>query len=436
MLVLSSTLQQAEHLHHIISGGKYPDIQFRYPATLTAKPISLQSLHDDCCDVIKEEDIDVIVSVLPGMELVHAALIKRFPRLKGPSFESVFIGLHRHYAKEVACSGFQVIGSTIHVKEVSIESVDSILEDVGTPALLKEAYNFDVSYSRKVKNGSSLCADLDVIRTVLEEQREHTQSFLKSHLEVEHYEKSLDTCFVLEEYVKPGKHSGTLHLVEGCIVQDVVVPWCISDIGVYKHKPVVVKYVTCPSQLNDSVMFELWAVYREVVQRLISHGLDNQFVEMEIFIGNDQVMKITNLRPCLNPANIPLYRHVLMNGDSLLAQTSAGRGHVPWEPRAIPERCALRARLSSQVYNVTLDCVVDIPAAKSVEGLSLTQSRNDFLIEQAHADEDGVRLGELNFYENNFSDCVRKMKLACKRALKDWHKHVSTQHHTSESPVK
>ena len=421
-MILSPTLDEAERVHQILAVGKYSELQFRYPTTLGAKRIALQSLLEDCSEVIKEESIDVVISLHPGLEMVQTTLMKRFPNLKGPSFESVFLSLHRYYAKEVTCEGFSVNSEALTIDDVSASGLDSVIEDLGSPVVLKEAFNFDNSYTRKIKNGESLFAERDAIRDVLQDRKEQTQDFLAEHLDVERYEKCLDLCFLLEEYVKPGKHTGSLHLVEGCVVDEMVVPWAISDVGVYKHKPVVVKYVVCPSELDDSKKFDLWAVYREVAQRLIGHGFNNQFLEMEIFIGKDESEKVLGLRPSLNPANVPLYRHVLMNGDSVIAQVSAGRQHVPREPRTIPNRYALRAKVSAQVYNITLDQVVDKEAADAVDGLAMLHTRNDYVIEQGNADEDGVRLGDIRLYGASFDECVHRMKGICKEALIDWKK--------------
>ena len=426
-MILSPTLEQAEHMHQILAVGKYSELQFRYPTTLGAKRIALQSLLEDCTEVIKEESIDVVISLHPGLEFVQCTLMKRFPQLKGPSLESVFLCLHRYYAKEVTCDGFSVNSEALNIDDVSPSALDSIIEDLGSPVVLKEAFNFDNSYSRKIKNGDSLYAEREFIKDILQDRKEQVQDVLAEHLDTARYEKSMDLCFLLEEYVKPGKHTGTLHLVEGCVVDEMVVPWAISDVGIYKHKPVVVKYVVCPSELEDSKKFDLWAVYREVAGRLIAHGFNNQFLELEIFVGKGETEKILSLRPSLNPANVPLYRHVLMNGDSILGQVSAGREHVPREPRAIPNRYALRAKISAQVYNITLDQVVDKEAADNIDGLTMLHTRNDYVIEQGNADEDGVRLGDIRLYATSHDECVRRMKDICKEALKDWKKPQSAE---------
>lgn len=77
-------------------------------------------------------------SCLP--QLVHSALLFDFPELRGPSFESSFLLLHRYYNKRVVSVDFSPPFNIIDIDDISTETLTNVLEeDAGSTALLIKA---------------------------------------------------------------------------------------------------------------------------------------------------------------------------------------------------------------------------------------------------------------------------------------------------------
>ena len=109
VLVLADSLGQADELQRHISGQRDTDIKFIYPASIGHEKASFETLLNDCREVIREEDIDTVICTHTQNYLIHAILHKEFPQMKGPSFESVIICLHRYYNQKMLLNGFNLI---------------------------------------------------------------------------------------------------------------------------------------------------------------------------------------------------------------------------------------------------------------------------------------------------------------------------------------
>ena len=76
--------------------------------------------------------------IMASSQLVHAALLFDFPELRGPSYESAFLLLHRYYNKRVISVDFSPPFNIIDVDDVSRETLARVLEDSGSaPLVLK-----------------------------------------------------------------------------------------------------------------------------------------------------------------------------------------------------------------------------------------------------------------------------------------------------------
>ncbi len=80
------------------------NISSRYRFILYSKPkgldfASLQDCLEDLRKFVTGETIDIVLTHDDGGTLLRAALVQEFPHLRGPSVESVFLGLNKYYTR-------------------------------------------------------------------------------------------------------------------------------------------------------------------------------------------------------------------------------------------------------------------------------------------------------------------------------------------------
>ncbi|KAK2147676.1 hypothetical protein NP493_3260g00006 [Ridgeia piscesae] len=79
--------------------------------------------------------------------------------------------------------------------------------------------------------------DLTRIKKQLNENGDRIRRFVSDFLHKAKYPLALDPICLIDEDWDPRKRPVTIHYVEGCVTDGVIVPWAISDVQYCRHKP-------------------------------------------------------------------------------------------------------------------------------------------------------------------------------------------------------
>ena len=407
VLVISETLQEAEQIHHMLASANLKDVTFRYPESLGHEPSDPQSLLKDCIGVIKEENIDTVLSIIPRHTLIHAALLTEYPNLTGPSFESTFLCLHRYYTKELISNGFNLMCTSVDMEDMANEAtgLTGVFEETGSPVWVKDAYRLDGCLVKKVKGFSHFKRVLDTVKSHLKQKLDNLKPLLLDNLDRKKYPNAFEPSCVVEQYLAFAKQAFSFHYVEGCIADKSVIPWAISDVFYLRQKPKRVQYMCVPSRLPESTQYQVWGVFRELAQRLVPYGFNNQFIHCEVLVTKNGVVKVSDIVPTVNRQVTPLYRQVLQGGDNIKAQIEVGMGQMQMTPRALPYRAAMLGQVHITKSGTRLGDVVDVKAARATSGVTVHITNEDHVIDTNT--DDGEHVFDVSTCESTMESCLR-----------------------------
>lgn len=418
VLVISETLEEAERIHHMLSQSVFKDISFRYPESLAHEPPETSDLYKDCSNVIKEENITAVLSFLPRHVLVHAALIRDFPHLIGPSFESVFLAVHRYYCKELICNGFNVMYSVVDMEELTNNpaGLATVFEETGTPAWVRDTYRLDGCLVRKLRGFSQFSRDLEEMIPLLKIKLDSLKPLLVDNLDRVKYPQAFEPSITLEQYLFFGKQAFSFHYVEGCIVDKTVVPWAISDVFFLRQKPKRIQYTCLPSRLTESTQYQVWGVFREIAQRLATYGFNNQFLHCEVLVTKNEIVKVVDVVPGINSEVSPLYREVLQGGDNIKAQIEVGMGLMQRTPRALPQRSSMLSSVHITKAGTRLGDVMDVKAAKANPSVTAHITNEEHVI--TSSTDDGQRVFDVITHDTTMETCLKASREVSNGILK------------------
>jgi len=95
--------------------------------------------------------------------------------------------------------------------------------------------------------------DLTRIKKQLNENGDRIRRFVSDFLHKAKYPLALDPICLIDEDWDPRKRPVTIHYVEGCVTDGVIVPWAISDVQYCRHKPTYLTVVGLPTALDEDV---------------------------------------------------------------------------------------------------------------------------------------------------------------------------------------
>lgn len=416
--MLCRSLAQAEECQRHVLAAKYQDIQFIYPHTLAHQEMDYVSLLKDCKDVISDDYVDIVVCFHPGLELVKAELVGQFEELKGPSFESAFLCVHRIYNKKYVTTGFNTAYGVITPEDVNQQEVVSILEETGTPVVVRDSFRTDMAMK---------CKKARSVRGVLKDKEEFHEKLCKTYdllggiingklVGLPRYEDLSDEKMcILEEYWDPAREPMSIHIVEGCVAEEEFVPWAISDVMYWKHKPRCVKGVVSPTKLGESAQYDIWAIMREVVQRLIVCGFNDQFVHAKIMLLPDGNVRVIDMNASLYVDNIAMHRHVYQHGDSLRALCDIGLGRMPSHPKLRPLRYAVMACIVSFAQGFAYE-MLKFKVIKTLPDVTVLIDETTSLEPRS---DDGAHLANVYAMATTYDECVEKIQATIKEIIKD-----------------
>ena len=420
VLVLCRSLAQATEFQGQVPASKFPDIQFIFPATLGSTPLDLDALYCDCEEIVLNDSVDAVLSLRPGLEVVQAAVAQRFSKsLRGPSLEAAVLCTHRYYCQRTVTAGFGGGCALLQPDDLHYDPqcIGDAIEEVGLPCLAGDCFNTELSIAtRRVRSSRHLLKEALSVKNSIQVAHNFVATFLDGRLDDCRFDLLKEKPqFLLEEYWDPSTELVSVHKVKCFVADGEFTPWIISDVTFWQHRPRCLKADCAPSTLDHAAQFQIWAIMRECVQRLINHGFNNQVITARVLFGSAGLVRVLDLQACLDLGLNSLYEHVYQHGDSLRALLDTLLGRMPGHPKPLPRRYAMRAAVVVFGSGFLHD-LVNVKVAKSMPSVVLLV---DEKVRLETSKDNGCQVATISALGRSKQDCEQQVVTVVRTILKE-----------------
>ncbi|XP_070565337.1 uncharacterized protein [Ptychodera flava] len=282
--------------------------------------VDIDEYTEQCIEMVKQQDVDAVLSASDFASLVHAAISQTFPHIRGPSVESVFLTCHKHYSRELIGSDVQQVRSIVLDLDQNLGDImrkaTEFYERSGGVCCLKPAMGEASTAVYKVTNTEELKAAV----TSLKKDRRLkyiSESFLKKWLDVKLYPYSLSHCAMMEEFIDASRT-----VVTTCYVQnDQVAHASVTDWVFHENPPregaksFAGGITPSPVTKDSGRAGKLWEATDIIVKKLIQKGFNDQFIDFEFFPLPNGDFTLLEFNGRIQHDIGPVHRQVFENGD-------------------------------------------------------------------------------------------------------------------------
>ena len=413
-LVLVNSFVQAEDVSKHISSQRDSDTKFIYPLNIGLDRARFDNFLRDCADTIHEEEIETTVCFHPENHMIQTMLIKQFPHLNGPSFESVMLCLHKFYTWKVLLSGMSLKFSFFEVEDAKIQEQLAVFEDIGETGIYMDAVKATTAVYELVRDNEDDFDELEMQRRKMFvcNRFDSYLPALNAFGDRGKYPFMFKPMSIISENWRDYVHDVTYHIVECCVRNDKeVIPWAIVDVILSKDEHRGVKYYSFPSTLERAMQHEIWGHVGFISQFLVATGFVNQFFNLFIMCTPSGGIRIIDLDCGCVINNGQMYRAVLNQGcplrASVLLARSEGSTQIVREPKMNAQRHSIRAEIRSYHTTGTIDGIVDMRHLKSHSDMEWACTSFE---SRAKADElhGGQLLGTFHIHGKSLEDCLKQ----------------------------
>ncbi|NEQ81907.1 MAG: hypothetical protein F6K26_17130, partial [Moorea sp. SIO2I5] len=181
----------------------------------------------------------------------------------------------------------------------------------------------------------------------------------------------------------------------------------------FMSKPECFADFTFPSTLPESIQAKLNRAYKEILQRLIEYGFDNQFVDVEFFVSHKGEIKVMEINGRMIPISASLYRQCLNQGDPYTALIQIGMGCQPKTP-------TLNGLVGGIFYITTFgkdiaENLIDFEIANSIHHLEMRVTPEEKITDIGAS---GFPLATVNLVGNSYDEIHQKANSLRRQLLK------------------
>lgn len=363
---------------------------------------NLLTLYNECCQLIRNGEIDTVISTEDLSALVHAALVETFPHIRGPSFESAFLSSHKLYCRDlIATKESNLNYAAYHIND------DNAIDNLKYPIIVKPCLGFLAVGIFIAKNPEDLKNNSADMANVIENSLlSPVSDLVQKFLSLERYPLALNELSIAEEYLEDRRVNRIL-TVDSYVFNGEITKWAISENTYWPHKPVCYKSMYTPAEIDIKVQDEIWQTQVDLYHNMKKYGFNNQFLNMEFFvIGDNQKIKLMEINARAPRMMVPLFVHTMDNGYIYNAAASIAQGIRPQQHYQKPNVCA------------ALYCITTFGTGKARDFMDFEEMANYPLTEiMAKADDDvtpqgdgGVILGYVTIVDDSYNSCLKKME--------------------------
>ena len=432
----------------------------------TSDDTDLHKVFEDCCRIIEQNNISVVVSTRDVADLVHAKLVERFPSLRGPKLLPCLLACNKYYTRklldpdsdrfrfceflEIKCDNvnekfnahdrasgtgsdhkkalwtggntryspahspafqekdFMSAEKGQHLRALATEFVNRW--KINLPIYCKPAIGSGSCYAKLVENVEDA---LELLQKGPKYLKRYTYigNFFNDSDIVKEYQLEKSNGYLLEHFVNPCDVLTELTL-DGFVFDGKIYHWCLTDCFKWSGKPSSICFWSTPSILSQKLQQELWDKYDQIVSRLISYGFDNQFVMIEFFVMKDETIKLIEVNTRMGSIYYLLYQECYSGDDLISAAIKIARGVKP----TLPERTGkFGAVCLLKTYEIgkTAGDILDFGLCCKEEDIVLFVEEGKIIED---CGEGGFHLGVAYVFGNNLDE-LKKANLALYRRL-------------------
>ena len=373
---------------------------------------SLQEYLEDAKKIVREQNVEVVLSNNDIGSLVKAALVQEFPHLRGPSVESVFLAYNKYYT-HCFLDPEPIPFASIDLTDTQSlnRACEEALKGVGVPAFFKpnsgsgslavssiETAQQLKSFARSYSNSPSFTSECSDTKFM--------NPFYAKYISERKYPLASKATAILE------KHMGKAIKVncDSYVFNRKIYHWSLADTRYCQSNPQYFFGTFFPTSLPESAQQKIWKLNDAVLERMISFGYDNDFVNIEIFLlesGEVKLIEVNARKGC----NLLWSGEVFLNGNIVAAQLKLARGEKPDPVVPIKGRCALYGLIRTcgtgkarEFYDYSQDNPVVFP-----------EERPECVVDGSG--EFGIILASALLSGDSYEDVMKKYWSACRQVL-------------------
>ncbi|XP_066285450.1 uncharacterized protein [Branchiostoma lanceolatum] len=283
--------------------------------------------------LVTEENINIILPTCDLSTMVHAAIARDFPHIPGPTVESCYLAFHKAYSRQYLDPAADLVPYAVVDLDspTMLQDAERALEKVGFPAFVKPAAAQSTFGVAKVKNYQDMNRALQNLRTMRDEHPGFKSSpsapffkgYFKQYLDVEKYPLALRDVVIVEPYMD----AEALYTVDGCVVDNEIVRWAITDEHRFDHGDAKFgQDLIAPTSTSKDLQKRLWDVYEGVMARMVQFGFNNCFCNLDVFRMKDGQLRLCEVNGRGSTMVNGCYRESFKNANQDYVYLTAGRG--------------------------------------------------------------------------------------------------------------
>jgi biotin carboxylase len=274
-----------------VDGYRFHFLDAKLNPRAPSPELDLLDYTDRCREYVGTHHIDAIFYSRDVADLVAAVLCEEFG-FPGPSVESVFLCIHKYYARQCEPSP---------IRCAAIDLWDEIPTGISYPCYVKPPWLNLGILGFKLESPKDLHQALSIARRDYGAWSPLYYPFFRRYIDAQKYPLATRDIMLVEEFI-----DGPQVTVEGWVYQKQPYIWAITDTNTYPGTRVIDNF-SLPSRHPAHIQTQL---AEQAARAIRNVGLDNGFFNIEFWCHEDAVT-LTEINGRAATCFYKLYRHCL-----------------------------------------------------------------------------------------------------------------------------
>lgn len=251
--------------------------------------------------IIKEKNISIVLSQCSdSRSLLKAALTQDNSFLLGPSFESVFLCVHKYYT-HLMIDLDPVPYSCLDLSALDLDhECTKALENITLPAFVKPCTGYGSKGISVIQSRDDLKHVVKTweskgISTAIRRGQKYINSFFTNNLDTQKYPLATLSTALVQKYMDMA--NAVCVNADGYVYDGEIFHWSMSDNIYSVSKPQCLLATTYPSNVHKHMQSKVWKLFDAVIIKLIGFGFNNSFVNVEVFVLQSGDVKLLEINP-------------------------------------------------------------------------------------------------------------------------------------------
>ncbi len=370
-----------------ISGYNFHFLDAQLNPRTPSPDLDLLAYIDRCRAYVRAQHIDAVFYSRDVADLVAAVLCEEFG-FPGPSVESVFLCMHKYYARQCEPSP---------IRCTYIDLWDEHQVGISYPCYVKPPWLNLGILGFKLESPQDLQQALSIARRDYGAWSPLYYPFFRRYIDAQKYPLATRDIMLVEEFI-----DGPQVTVEGWVYQKQPYLWAITDTNTYPGTRVIDNF-SLPSRHPVHMQAQLATQAAEAIRKV---GLDNGFFNIEFWCHEDSVT-LTEINGRAATCFYNLYRSCL--GSCIYeAGLALACGQNPPPPETRSKRVGGQFNLITFAEDWA-DNLVDFACARTIPQLTMYFSPGDWIKQMS---EFGIVLAQIDLFGSSYEEiCAEANRL-------------------------